>query len=241
MPSSNHASQSESLPLPAHVGIIMDGNGRWARQRGQIRSAGHKEGLNAAKAIVKAASDKGLSFLSLYVFSTENWKRAEDEIAFLMVLIKSYLKKEYQFYRENHIRVVHSGNLTRLPGDIQKEITTVMEQTKGFTGLTVNLLINYGGQDEIIRSANRHIKNHPGKALSLKNLEENLDNPKLPPVDLLIRTGGDKRISNFMIWQCAYSELYFSDKLWPDWTGHDLQKALDSYARRDRRFGGVKS
>lgn len=226
--------------IPSHIGIIMDGNGRWAKQRGQIRSAGHREGLNAAKTIVKAASDMGLRNLSLYVFSTENWKRTEDEVSFLMVLIKSYLKKEYQFYKDNSIRVVHSGDLSRLPEDIQKEIKTVKEQTSHFTGLTVNLLINYGGQDEIVRSVNSHIKNNPGQPITAEILLSSLDNPELPPVDLLIRTGGEKRISNFLIWQTAYSELYFSDKLWPDWTGEDLQLAVDSFSNRERRFGGVK-
>ncbi len=231
---------ASKLTNPAHVGIIMDGNGRWAKNRGQIRSVGHKEGLNAAKAVVKAASDMGLGYLSLYVFSTENWKRTEDEISFLMVLIKSYLKKEYQFYKDNSIRVVHSGDLSRLPADIQKEINTVMEQTSHFTGLTVNLLINYGGMDEIVRSANRFIAEHPGKAVTQEIISSHLDHSDLPPVDLIIRTGGEKRISNFLIWQSAYAELYFSDKLWPDWSGSDLEEAIDSFNKRDRRYGGVK-
>jgi undecaprenyl diphosphate synthase len=226
--------------IPSHIGIIMDGNGRWAKQRGLIRSAGHREGLNAAKAIVKAASDMGMRNLSLYVFSTENWKRTEEEVSFLMVLIKSYLKKEYQFYKDNSIRVVHSGDISRLPDDIQKEINTVTEQTSHFTGLTVNLLINYGGQDEIVRAVNSHIEENPGKAITSEEINTLLDNPDLPAVDLLIRTGGEKRISNFLIWQTAYSELYFSDKLWPEWTGEDLQEAVDSFSNRDRRFGGVK-
>ena len=226
---------------PSHIGIIMDGNGRWAKKRGQIRSAGHREGLNAAKAVVKAASDMGIKNLSLYVFSTENWKRTEDEISFLMVLIKSYLKKEYQFYKDNGIRVVHSGDLERLPPDIQKEIITVSEQTAAFTGLTVNLLINYGGQDEIIRAVNKHISSHPGEPLDKAVLEQNMDCPDMPPVDLMIRTGGDTRISNFLIWQIAYAELYYSDKLWPDFGPVDLEEAINSFKGRERRFGGVKS
>ncbi|MDC7236020.1 MAG: polyprenyl diphosphate synthase [Spirochaetales bacterium] len=231
---------ASETPEPSHIGIIMDGNGRWAKQRGQIRSAGHREGLNAAKAVVKAASDMGIKNLSLYVFSTENWKRTEEEVSFLMVLIKSYLKKEYQFYKDNAIRVVHSGDISRLPPEIQTEINTVMEQTAHFKGLTVNLLINYGGQDEIVRAVNSHIERHPGEPLTAEGLAGSLDNPDLPPVDLLIRTGGEKRISNFLIWQTAYAELYFSDKLWPEWSGEDLQAAVDSFTNRDRRFGGVK-
>ena len=229
-----------SAENPLHIGIIMDGNGRWAKNRGQIRSIGHKEGLNAAKAVVKAASDLGISFLSLYVFSTENWKRTQDEISFLMVLIKNYLKKEYQFYKDNKIRVVHSGDLSGLPADIQREIATVMEQTAGFTGLTVNLLINYGGKDEIIRSVNRHIANNPGKPVTDELISRNLDNPQIPPLDLIIRTGGEKRISNFLIWQAAYAEFYFSPKLWPDWGRDDLKEALEAFNKRDRRYGGVK-
>ena len=226
---------------PLHIGIIMDGNGRWAKNRGQIRSAGHREGLNAAKAVVKAASDLGVSHLSLYVFSTENWKRTQDEISFLMVLIKNYLKKEYQFYKDNSIRVVHSGDINGLPEDIQKEIQTVMEQTAGFTGLTVNLLINYGGRDEIIRCMNRFVEKNPGKPLTEDIINNSLDAKDIPPVDLLIRTGGEKRISNFLIWQTAYAELYFSDKLWPEWGRDDLIEAIDAFKNRDRRFGGVKS
>ncbi len=226
---------------PLHIGIIMDGNGRWAKNRGQIRSAGHREGLNAAKAVVKAASDIGVSYLSLYVFSTENWKRTQDEISFLMVLIRNYLRKEYQFYKDNSIRVVHSGDISGLPEDIQKEIQTVMDQTAGFTGLTVNLLINYGGRDEIIRCMNRYIEKNPGKPISEDIINNSLDARDIPPVDLLIRTGGEKRISNFLIWQTAYAELYFSDKLWPEWGRDDLVEAINAFKNRDRRFGGVKS
>jgi len=225
---------------PLHIGIIMDGNGRWAKNRGQIRSVGHREGLNAAKAVVKAAADQGVSHLSLYVFSTENWKRTQEEISFLMVLIKNYLKKEYQFYKDNGIRVVHSGDIGGLPEEIQKEIHTVMEQTADFKGLTVNLLINYGGKDEIVRSINRFITANPGKTVSEEICNRNLDNPDITPVDLLIRTGGEQRISNFLIWQAAYAELYFSEKLWPDWGGEDLAEALQTFKNRDRRFGGVK-
>ena len=136
--------------------------------------------------------------------------------------------------------MVHSGDISRLPADIQKEINTVMEQTAHFDGLTVNLLINYGGQDEVVRAVNRYIEKNPGKPITAQALEGSLDNPMLPPVDLLIRTGGEQRISNFLIWQTAYTELYFSEKLWPDWKAEDLQKAVDTFSNRERRFGGVK-
>lgn len=225
--------------LPNHVGIIMDGNGRWARSRGLIRSKGHREGLESAKRIVKAASDLQLKFISLYVFSTENWKRAEEEISFLMVLIKTYLKSEFKFYKDNGIKVVHSGNLAGLPADIQKEITTIVNDTRSFNGLTMNLLINYGGKDEILRAVNRWRQTGDTSELDEKKLYSFFDVPEVPPLDLIIRSAGEKRISNFLLWQSAYAEYYFSDKLWPDWYPEDLYNAIIAYQTRDRRYGGV--
>jgi undecaprenyl diphosphate synthase len=225
--------------LPNHVGIIMDGNGRWAKNRGLIRSKGHREGLESAKRIVKAASDLGLKYISLYVFSTENWKRAEDEISFLMVLIKTYLKSEFKFYKDNKIKVVHSGDLDKLPLDIQKEITTIVYDTKDFTGLTMNLLINYGGKDEILRAVNKWKLSGETAELDEETLYSYFDAPQVPPLDLIIRSAGEKRLSNFLLWQSAYSEFYFSEKLWPDWHKEDLFQAIESYQNRDRRYGGV--
>ncbi|MBB6481314.1 polyprenyl diphosphate synthase [Spirochaeta isovalerica] len=226
--------------LPAHVGIIMDGNGRWAKNRGLIRSKGHREGLESAKRIVKAAADLGLKYISLYVFSTENWKRAEDEISFLMVLIKTYLKSEFQFYKDNKIKVVHSGDLSGLPADIQKEITSIVNDTKDFQGLTMNLLINYGGKDEILRAVNRWRRSGDTGELTEETLYGFLDSPVVPPLDLVVRSAGEKRLSNFLLWQSAYAEYYFSEKLWPDWYPDDLYDAIIAYQNRDRRFGGVK-
>ena len=226
--------------LPNHVGIIMDGNGRWAKSRGLIRSKGHREGLESAKRIVKAASDLGLKYISLYVFSTENWKRPEDEISFLMILIKTYLKSEFKFYKDNKIKVVHSGDLDKLPVDIQKEITTIVHDTKDFTGLTMNLLINYGGKDEIIRAVNKWKKTGEDANLDEETLYGFFDAPKVPPLDLIIRSAGERRLSNFLLWQSAYSEFYFSEKLWPDWYKEDLFDAILAYQNRDRRYGGVK-
>lgn len=226
--------------LPNHVGIIMDGNGRWAKKRGLIRSKGHREGLESAKRIVKAASDLGLKYISLYVFSTENWKRAEDEISFLMVLIKTYLKSEFKFYKDNKIKVVHSGDLANLPIDIQKEITTIVHDTKGFTGLTMNLLINYGGKDEIIRAVNKWRQSGETSDLTEDVLYSYFDAPEVPPLDLIIRSAGERRLSNFLLWQSAYSEYYFSEKLWPDWYKEDLFDAILAFQHRDRRYGGVK-
>jgi undecaprenyl diphosphate synthase len=226
--------------LPVHIGIIMDGNGRWAQKRNLPRSKGHLEGLTAAKRIVQAASDLGLSYLSLYAFSTENWKRAESEVKYLMFLVKSYLKQEYKFYKKNQIRVTHSGDLNKLPRDVIKTIQSVTDKTKDFDGLKLNLAINYGGRDEIVRSVNKWIvKNKSGSPLAESDIINHLDRPEFPDVDLLIRTGGEKRISNFLLWESAYAELYFSEKLWPDWDKIDLVAALSDYQKRQRRFGGL--
>jgi undecaprenyl diphosphate synthase len=224
--------------VPRHLGIIMDGNGRWATRKGVSRSEGHKEGLKVAKAITQAASDLGISYLSLYVFSTENWKRAEQEVSFLMFLLKTHLLKEWDFYRENRIRVVHSGDLSGLPAEIQSDLKKVVHDTADFRGLTVNLAINYGGQDEIVRAANRWRADSRATELSVEVLSSYLDQPEIPPVDLVIRTGGELRISNFLLWESAYAEFYFSDKLWPDWSSVDLHLALAAYHQRVRRFGG---
>lgn len=246
---------SSEMSIPSHIGIIMDGNGRWAKKKNLPRTAGHDEGLQAAKRIVKAASDFGICFLTLYVFSTENWRRAEDEVSFLMKLIKLHLKKEYDFYRANHIRVLHSGELERLPKDVKEEIVSVTKDTAHYDGLTVNLAINYGGRNEIVRAVNRHLRSFStkdGKLLSLQSqaadvlsvteedVTKNLDLPELPETDLVIRTGGEMRLSNFLLWESAYAEFYFSKKLWPDWDKNDLAAAIEEYSRRERRFGGVK-
>lgn len=229
----------KSLTLPDHIGFIMDGNGRWAKNRGLIRTKGHQEGLETAKKIIKYASDIGVKYISLYAFSTENWKRTEDEVSFLMMLIKKHLKKEYDFYRENQIRVVHSGYIEGLPKDVQQEINSVKKDTAQFKGLTVNLLINYGGRDEITRSVNRIIKSKQ-TSVTEEDIRANLDNPDIPDVDLMIRSSGEERLSNFLLWQCAYSEFYYSNVLWPDFSVEDFNKAIDTYNSRNRRFGGVK-
>ncbi len=219
-----------------HIAIVMDGNGRWAKQRGLPRTNGHTEGLKTVKKIVKAVSDLGIPFVTLYTFSTENWKRTEKEVGFLMSLITKHLRAELNFYAENNLRVLHIGDMQKLPKEVQYEINLVKEKTAGYTGTAVVLAINYGGQDEIIRA----IKNIPQdqlQSLDGTNFEKYLDTREIPPVDLFIRTGGEKRLSNFLLWQSAYSELYFCDKLWPDWTVDDLKTAIEEYRQRERRFG----
>lgn len=232
------------VPLPVHVGIIMDGNGRWAQRRNAARSAGHREGLNTAKAIVKAASDIGIKYLTLYTFSTENWKRAEEEVSFLMRLIAQHLKREYDFYRENRVRVTHSGDIAMLPKFVQKEIRDATHDTASFEGIVVNLAINYGGRDEIVRSVNRWLEenrevNGAKTRFSEHDLMAHLDCPDIPDPDLIIRTGGEQRLSNFLLWESAYSEYYFSAKLWPDFQPEDLYKALENFSHRNRKYGGV--
>lgn len=223
--------------VPPHVGIIMDGNGRWAKIHGRPRTEGHREGLETAKRTVKAAEDLGIRFLSLYTFSTENWKRAADEVGFLMGLIRRHLAAELDFYRENRVRVVHSGDPSGLPDDIVREIRSVEADTAEFDSIVVNLAINYGGRDEIIRAARKLVE--AGRPLDEEALSSAMDHPELPDPDLIIRTGGEVRVSNFLLWESAYSEMYFFPKLWPDFGPEDLALAIDDYRRRERRFGGV--
>ena len=216
----------------------MDGNGRWAEERGKPRTFGHSEGVRTAKRIAKAASDMGIEYLSLYTFSTENWKRSEKEVKFLMQLLKKHLREQLSFYRENNIRVVHSGSLDRLPKAIQKEILDVEDLTRDMTGMVGNLVINYGGRDEIVRAVQK-LRDKGETEITEEKLSGAMDHPEIPDPDLIIRTGGEFRISNFLLWESAYSELYFSKKYWPDWQVEDLKEALDAYATRNRRYGGV--
>jgi undecaprenyl diphosphate synthase len=228
--------------VPVHIGIIMDGNGRWAQQRGLVRTQGQLGGLKTAKKITKAASDLGIKYLTLYAFSTENWKRTSGEVNFIMGLIIQYLKSEFDFSVRNKIRVRYTGDFEGLPGDIQKEISDTIPKTENFDGMQVILAINYGGRDEIARAVRRFAT---GKAqseiinASEKDICSNLDNPDIPDPDLIIRSAGEYRTSNFLLWGGAYSELYVSQKLWPDWDKEDLEIAIDNYRKRERRFGGV--
>ncbi|HNP92243.1 MAG TPA: polyprenyl diphosphate synthase [Rectinema sp.] len=229
--------------MPSHVAIIMDGNGRWARQRGLARTEGHKEGLKTAKRIVLASRKEKIEFLSLFVFSTENWKRTEQEVGFLMSLIRAHITKELNFYRKNEIRIVHSGERNGLPHDVLSEIDKAIENTSQYSSLTVNLAINYGGRDEIVRAMQRILasqENDDENPIDELKIMRYLDHPEIPDPDLIIRTGGEIRLSNFLLWQSAYSELYFSPKYWPDFTPEDLHAALIDYVHRERRFGDAR-
>lgn len=228
--------------VPVHIGIIMDGNGRWAKQRNLPRTSGHKEGLTVAKNIVRAAAELGIKYVTLYTFSTENWKRAKEEVGFLMNLIRVHLQAEFQFYKENGIRVRHIGDLAGLPKDVQQEIINVQKETEHFTGLTVVLAINYGGRDEIVRGIRKIIsKSIEPNQITEKTVSESFDIEDLPDVDLLIRTGGELRLSNFLLWHAAYAEFVFTKTLWPDYNKEEFYADIEEFQNRTRRFGGVKS
>ena len=223
----------------------MDGNGRWAKARGEMRTQGHLAGLQAAKRIVKAAADMGIRYLTLYVFSTENWKRTAEEISFIMGLVKKYLRGEMEFYRENHIRLRHAGDPAGLPKDIAAEIKEMCGETEKFEGLQVILALNYGGRDEIIRAIKKSASEAESVSSFISSINEetlgrHLDNPDIPDPDLIIRSAGEYRTSNFLLWESAYAEFYVSPVLWPDWTGKELQNAVHEYQMRERKFGGVK-
>ena len=239
----NHVQQEpaalDSEHLPVHVGIIMDGNGRWAKERGLPRTSGHEEGLKRAKEIAKAAADAGIRYVTLYVFSTENWKRTQQEVGFLMNLIHTHLVQEFQFYRENHIKVRLLGNRDGLPASIQTDICQAEHDTEHFDGLTICLAINYGGRDEIVRGVQKLLSATTPAPVTEEMLPRFFDIPELPDVDLLIRTGGEKRLSNFLLWHASYAELSFSDTLWPDYTREHFYADIAEFQHRSRRFGAV--
>ncbi|MBQ4377736.1 MAG: di-trans,poly-cis-decaprenylcistransferase [Treponema sp.] len=226
--------------VPEHVAIIMDGNGRWAKKRGLPRTAGHKEGLTSAKKIVASAANLGIKYVTLYTFSTENWKRAQEEVGYLMGLIKGHLRAEFDFYKKNGIKIEHIGDLEGLPQDVRNEILNAKKDTEHFTGTTCVLAINYGSRNEIVRGVKKLISN----GINAENITEDtitnsLDIPSLPPVDLMIRTGGEERLSNFLLWQCAYAEFIFTDTLWPDYNEKEFFTDIEKFQQRNRRFGAV--
>ncbi|MCF0238680.1 MAG: di-trans,poly-cis-decaprenylcistransferase [Sphaerochaetaceae bacterium] len=222
-----------------HIGLIMDGNGRWATQRSLPRPAGHLEGLKACKRVVLAAIKHHIDYLTFYVFSTENWKRPSQEVNYLMSLLAKKLPGEMRFYIENDIRLLFRGNLEALPEDALNGINETIEGTKNCRSLTVVLCINYGGQDEITRSCNRFIKANPNKEITIEDIKNNLDCPSVPYPDLIARSAGEMRLSNFMLWDSAYSEFLFLDKLWPDWDEEEVLICIEALSKRVRKFGGL--
>lgn len=230
--------------IPRHVAVIMDGNGRWAKNRFMPRSAGHRKGVEALRSVIKRASDLSIEILTIYAFSTENWKRPPEEIGFLMNLLKEYISKELYELDKNDVKIMTIGDLTKLESLLQDEINAAVEKTKNNQGLVVNIALNYGGRNEIARAVekalkNKHISHQSSKDVIQETIENNLDTYGLPNPDLLIRTGGEVRISNFLIWQLAYTEFYFTQTLWPDFNADSLDAAIEHFQHRSRRFGGL--
>ena len=206
------ADEKQPDQMCRHIAVIMDGNGRWAKQRGKIRSFGHKEGLKATKRLLHYAAGRGLKYLTLYAFSTENWKRAEEEVSYLMNLIHIHLRKEMKFYKKNRIRLRFIGDLSRLKPSLQEEMRSVERDTAVYDGLTVQLAINYGGRDELRRAVQKLIDSGK-REISEADIEAGLDTAGIPDPDLIIRTAGEQRLSNFLMWQSAYSEFYVAKRL----------------------------
>ena len=231
---------TDDSTVPVHIGIIMDGNGRWAQKRNLPRTAGHKEGLETAKRIISCAVEAGVKYVTLYTFSTENWKRTEEEVGFLMGLITRHLRAEYKFYKEHGIRIRHIGDTSRLPAAVQKEMVDAEGETADFNKMTVVLAINYGGRDELIRTMKKLASKIAVEDIREQDISTAFDVPELPDADIIIRTGGEKRLSNFLLWHSTYSELFFSDTLWPDFSNEEFLSILSDFNNRDRRFGAVK-
>ena len=228
--------------LPTHLAIIMDGNGRWAKQQGKLRAFGHENGTKTVKKTVEACAKLGIKFLTLYTFSTENWNRPKIEVDILMKLLISALKKELKTLQSNNIRLNTIGNIDTLPSGVKNELLDVMEQTKDNTAMTLTLALSYGSRDEIINAVKKITEKVKNNIISIDTIDESIINQHLytqnmPDVDLVIRTSGEHRISNFLLWQIAYAEFYFTDVLWPDFKEAHLHEAILSYQKRERRFG----
>ncbi|MBE5745842.1 MAG: di-trans,poly-cis-decaprenylcistransferase [Clostridiales bacterium] len=222
--------------LPNHIGFILDGNGRWAKKRGLKRNIGHKFGVEAVKKTVEALLEKNIKYASFFVFSTENFKRSKEEVDGIFDLLRQYLKSDVKEYKEKNVRLIVSGDLTKIPQDLQEQILNSVNETKNNDKLIVNICLNYGGQQDIIHACNNIIKD------KLDFVDETvfksyLYTKDMPPLDFLIRTSGEIRISNFMLFDLAYSELYFTKTLWPDFNKRKLLKALKEFQFRNRRFG----
>jgi len=229
--------------IPAHVAIIMDGNGRWAQNRNLPRMAGHNAGMIAMKEIVKASSILGVKHLTVYAFSTENWKRSHEEISGIFKLLILYVEKELKELHENNVKVRILGDYEKLPGEAVKSLERTLEITKDNTGLQFNIALNYGGRDDILRAVKSLAKEVEAGKLKADEITEemvadHLYTAGIPEPDLIIRTSGEMRLSNYLLWQCAYSEFVFTDVLWPDFTREEYEKAIEIFQNRKRRFGG---
>ena len=230
--------------VPRHIAIIMDGNGRWAKKRGMPRPMGHRAGSETFRRIATYCRQIGVQYLTVYAFSTENWKRAEDEVSAIMGLLKKYLLEALETMERERIRICFFGDLSRLSPELQTLVAQAVEKSSHYTGCQVNLCLNYGGRDEILRAARAFAEDClAGRCtpdtLTERQFETYLYSAGIPEPDLIIRPSGEIRISNFLLWQSAYAEYYFTDILWPDFTPEELEKAIASYQARSRRFGGT--
>lgn len=247
---SNKKQENEDISLdenniPEHIAIIMDGNGRWAKQRNLPRSMGHKAGVENIREIVKECSRLRVKYLTLYAFSTENWKRPAEEVNAIMKLLVEYLKKEIDELHKNEVVLRTIGDIEILPNVCKEELKNAYEKTKNNTGLVLNLALNYGGRDEILRGIKLLYEDLNMEKIILEDINDEifskyLYTKNMPDPDLIIRPSGEQRISNFLLWQCAYSELWYSNINWPDFTKEHLYKAIYDFQNRDRRFGGIK-
>lgn len=232
------------MRVPNHIAIILDGNGRWAKKRGMPRSFGHVKGCENLEDICEVAKELGVKYLTVYAFSTENWKRSKEEVDGLMKLFRNYLKKCIKISQKNNMRVKVIGDITAFDSDIQESIEKLEDFSKDFTDLHFQIALNYGSRDEITRAVNRMLEDQKAGKLETPVSEDTisgyLDTSGLPDPDLMIRTSGELRLSNYLLWQLAYSEFYFTDVPWPDFKKEELVKAIEKYNERDRRYGGVK-
>ena len=232
--------------IPVHVAIIMDGNGRWAKKRGLPRTAGHAQGARVVEQILEDADHMGIRYLTVYAFSTENWSRPDSEVKALMNLLRTYMKTSLAKCARNNVRIRVIGDKSRLDSDLQASIANLEKETASNTGIGFQIAINYGSRDEIVRAvrkAAQKVKNSEmdPEDITIDMISDELDTAGIPDPDLLIRTGGEERISNFLLWQTAYSELYFCDAAWPDFNKAELEKAVDAFNNRERRYGGLIS
>ena len=229
------------MKIPQHIAIILDGNGRWAKSKGMPRNYGHTVGAKNVETILRAAGEMGIRYVTMYAFSTENWNRPADEVEALMKLLNNYLKNCIKTARKNNLRVRVIGDISRLDEDMQKRITELEEESKSNTGLQFQIALNYGSRDEMVRAMRRMAQDQvTPEDITEERFSEYLDTKGIPDPDLLIRTSGEQRLSNYLLWQLAYSEFYFTDVPWPEFSPEELKKAVEAYAARDRRYGKIK-
>ena len=237
------AGERAASGLPRHIAIILDGNGRWAKKRGLPRTAGHAAGSENFRKIATYCKNIGVEYLTVYAFSTENWKRSSEEVGAIMKLLEKYLYEAIDTMERDNIKMKVLGDVTSLPENLQRLVERTNEISKRYKGFQANICLNYGGRDEIVRAARAYaedLRAGKGEELTEEGFAAYLYSAHIPDPDLLIRPGGELRISNFLLWQCAYAELYFTDVLWPDFGTEELDKAIEEYKRRDRRFGNAK-